>query len=252
MKATTPLLILSFIVLFIACQENGIDEGKPLIKSISFAGIPATDVVLDQKLHQITIKAPALLPAEGLIPTLDLTPNSIVTKGLTPDGKLDLTRFCECGHAAGLDEESQLVIIQDPAITNNASRATLYSVALVPPPGCPEPNGDLPVTFTRQKLPNGDVTGFIQLHLPIRNLYQSIHVVEVFMKNVATGQKYITTFGDTPCINICDNDSINRLAVPFNTTRVQLPTGVYEVSIGAFCEKEKITIVFPTRITFNK
>ncbi|MPR36023.1 hypothetical protein [Salmonirosea aquatica] len=235
-----------------ACERNEIDESKPLIKSISFTGIPASDVTIDQRLHQITVRVPALLPSEGLIPLLDLTHNSIVSEGLTPDGKLDLTRFCECGHAAGLDEESQLVITHDPVTTNNSSPATIYNVALAPPPGCPEPNGELPVTFTRHK--SSDVNGpdFIQIHLPIRNLYQSTHVDGVFLKNVATGQTYTNLFYETPCINICSNDSINRLTVPFDTKLVQLPTGVYEVSVRASCEKEKVPIVFPTRITFTK
>ena len=232
-------------------KKSEIDESKPLIKSISFAGIPAKDVILDQKLHQITIRVPALLPAEGLVPTLELTSNAEVSKGLTPQGKLDLTRFCECGHAAGLDEESQLVISTNAAHANDFSIPTIYNVALITPPGCPEPNSDLPVSFTRHKTPYNGGQDFIYLHLPIRNLYQSTHIDGVFLKNMATGQTYSNLFYEVPCINMCDNDSINRLTVPFDTKLIDLPTGTYEVSIRASCEKGKVPVVFPTRITFN-
>lgn len=252
MKAIAPLLALSLAVLLVACQKNEIDESKPLIKSISFAGIPDKDVTIDQKLHQITIKVPALLPREGLIPTLDLTRNSVVSKGLTAEGKLDLTRFCECGHAAGLDQESKLVITNDPAITNNPSIATIYSVALVFPSGCPEPNSDLPVTYTRHKSSGGTGSDFLHLHLPMRNLYQSSHIDGVFLKNVATNQTYTNLFYEIPCINMCDNDSINRLTVPFDTKLIDLPTGTYEVSIRASCDGGKVPVVFPRRITFTR
>lgn len=252
MKAVINILALSLALALTACQKNEIDESKPLIKSISFVGIPDKDVTLDQKYHQITIKIPALLPAEGLVPTIELTRNSVVSKGFTPQGKLDLTRFCECGHAAGLNEESQLVITHDPANKNNLSIPTIYNVALVTPPGCPEPNVNLPVTFTRSITPYNGGQDFIYLHLPMKNLYQSPHINGVFLKNVATNQTYSNLFYEIPCINICNNDSINRLTVPFDTKLINLPNGTYEVSIRASCDGEKVPVIFPTRIKFNK
>ncbi len=245
-KATTLLSALSLVLLLVSCKNNEIDESKPLIKSISFAGISDRDVTLDQSRYTITVEVPSVLPVEGLVAKLDLTRNSEVREGITPKGQLDLTAFCACGIRTGFETGGRLVVSQ-PQSPNGGRLSTVYSVVLVTPPGCPEPNGDFPVTFTRRTFPNGQ--DFIYIHLPVKNLYKSTKVNGVFLKNLATGKTQSNLFFELPCINICDNDSVNRLTVPFDLKLGDgLASGQYEVSIRTTCNNTPVA--FPRSIDF--
>ncbi len=243
MKITIFLLL--SIVPFISCKENEIDESKPLIKSISFAGIPTGDVKLDQKLRRITIKIPALLPKEGLVPTVDLTQNSTISQGLTPDGKLNLTAFCACG-ASRNTRRDQLIVSKKPV----SNVATVYQVVLESPSDCYEPNGENSLAYSRVLTPHNGGQEFLFFDLSVKNLYNGVRVRAVNLRNVTTDKTYTSLFAEVQCINACDNDSPNQLRLPFDTKVFQLPTGVYEFSISTTCSPDPI--VFSTRVTFSR
>lgn len=257
MKASATILALSLAILLTSCQrQKDPDAGLPQITSISFAGIPAKNVELDQLHQTITIKVSDLLPEQGLVPSIKTSRGATITQGLTPEGKLDLTPFCTCfGYGNNPHPEtveSQLVLGYENKVTGDELTSN-YRVILSSPKGRIEPIENLPITYSEKifsTLPGFDSL-YLNIHLPVRNLYQNAYVSAIFFKNINTGSKAGYNMTGPDCINFCEDPRANYMTVVYRTDYGEkLTPGTYEVSIRTSWDHE--IIVFPRPFVFNR
>lgn len=77
MKAIINALALSLTALLVSCEKpKEVDEGRPLIKAISIAGIPQKDIEFIPERYVLNVQLPAVAPEGGLRPTFKLTDNT--------------------------------------------------------------------------------------------------------------------------------------------------------------------------------
>ncbi len=253
MKAVAKLLTLSLLTLLISCEKpKEMDDGRPRIKSVSIAGLPAENVRLDPGRYTITIQLPALVPEGGLVPNFELTENTEILEGLTKEGKLDFTATCHCD-LKGKTSDGAILIANDRK-TATYRNTTNYRVIFLPPQGSVEPNPDQPISYQYGKLQEKVNKSFVYLSLPVRNLYQNPEVLSVSLKNRATGEVITGStsfYFNYRCINGCSPDSPNRMAVTFLPVQGYLtpgPTpgqGAFEVSLRMVQKADTITLAFP-------
>ena len=253
MKAFATLLVLSLLTLLISCEKpNEVEDGRPRIKAVSIAGLPAENVRLDPGRYTITIQLPAIVPKGGLVPTFELTDNTEILEGLTKEGKLYFSATCNCD-LKGKTSDGAILIANDrkTAIYRNT---TNYRVIFLPPQGSVEPNPDQPISYQYGELQGEVNKSFIYLSLPVRNLYQNPKVISVSLKNRATGKiltGYSNAYFNYRCINGCYPDSPNRMAVtflPFRDYFTPGPTpgpGAFEVSLTMVQKADSVTLTFP-------
>lgn len=250
MKIIISIFVLSIFGMIASCQQKDLDAGKPTIKAISFAGIPAQNVQIDQRTRTIIVKVPSVLPDAGLVPRLELSKNASVKEGLTPSGKIILTPYCRCIPSGAPKQEAKLLISQNTTGPDYPPTTT-YRVVLSPPAGCLEPIADKPITFSNP--PDIDDPNFIRIHLPVKNLYQNPYIRAYFFKNLDTGiEQSLYTSVAGFCLNTCEDESANRLTFPYNNNpayKRYLPPGKYQVSILANCDKNRITFPQPFILT---
>lgn len=248
MKNFALILCLLVALGITSCNKAvDVDSGLPRITSISFIGIPAKDIEIDQINRTVTIRISDLLPSQGLVPTIETSSGAKVTQGLTAGGKLDLTPFCSCYSGPQSKPTSQLVLSQKNNGTGNELTST-YQVILSSPAQNLEPIPDVPITYS--KIPDSDAI-FINIHLPVRNLYRNPYVNAIFFKNSKTGVKSGYYLEGPNCINACLDTVANRMTIVYRTdVGTKLTTGTYEVSIRT-ADREDF-IIFPQLFTYSE
>lgn len=252
MKASVLLLTICLALLCASCEKShDPDAGLPEITFVSFEGIPANHVELDQLHKTITIKVSDLLPEQGLVPKLKTSPGAVITQGLTPGGKLDLKPFCTCfgyntnPHPGAV--ESQLVLIYENKVTGD-ELTTTYRVILSSPKGRLKPIENIPITYA--KIPGGEYN-FIQIDLPVRNLYQNLYVTGIRLTNAETGVEHGYIIVGPNCANSCEAQSANRMTLVYNTDlRNKLTSGTYEIAIRTTGNTD--FVVFPQPFVFSR
>ena len=253
MKTTNRLLALSLLTILISCEKpKEMDDGRPRIKSVSIAGLPAENVRLDPKRYTITIQLPALVPEGGLVLTLELTENTEILEGLTKEGELDFTATCNCD-LKGKSTDGRILIANNQK-TATYRNTTNYRVIFLPLQGSVGPNPNQPISYQYGMLKGEVNKSFIYLSLPVRNLYQNPKVISVSLKNRATGKAligYTSFYFNYRCINGCYPDLPNRMAVtflPFLDYFTPGPTpgqGAFEVSLRMVQKADTVTLTFP-------
>ncbi len=253
MKATATILAVSLVLLCISCKKlHGPDAGSPEITFVSFEGIPANHIELDQLHKTITIKVSDLLPEQGLVPTIKTSPGAVITQGLTPEGKLDLTPFCSCYSNHQAKPESLMKVQNENKITGDQLTST-YRVIFSPPKGRIEPIENLPITYSEKIFPEllGSDSLYINIHLPVKNLYQNPYVSAIFFRNMKSGSKAGYNLNGPDCINACEDSRANYMTVGYRTDYGEkLTPGTYEVSIRTSWEEDMI--IFPQPFVFNR
>lgn len=251
MKTHTNLLALSLFTIHFSCEKpKEVDDGRPRIKAISIAGIPAENVQLDPKRYTITIQLPALVPENGLVPTLDLSDNTEILEGLTAGGKLDFTATCVCD-LKGKNTDGRILIANDQK-TATYRNTTNYRVVFLPPKAPVEPMGELPIAYQYGESKGQVDKNLIYLSLPVRNLYQNPKVISVSLKNRTTGKVFngVSSYFNYYCINDCYRDTHNRMAVsfyPYEAFSVGPSPGPgdFMVSLKIVQKSDTTTLTFP-------
>lgn len=243
MKATATFLALSLALLLVSCEKpEDPDAGKPFIKSISFKNLPAKDFKFDQGRRTITIQLPSVIPAEGYVPVLELSDNTEVIGGLTNTGALDITPACGCQGYDKPKPEGKLALANDEYIRTYRTQRS-YRVIFVSPTGPLEAIADLPITYNRSPVSQA----FIEINLPMKNLYQNPQLYAIGLKNLDTGKGYGYYIPGGLCVNICKPTLLNRMVVWYDNSG-GLPSGTYEVSIRA----SGVDITFPQPFVYTK
>lgn len=218
MKTTIIALLIVLAVCQQACRTpSEPDVTKPAIKSISFAGIPDKDITLDALNHTITVQIPSVLE-EGLKPTLRLTDDAQILRGLTSANTVDLTSFCSCTKN-NYAEEPGLAI-------GNTTTTVNYRLVILPPKGPLKALASTaPLRFSRQ-------TKFLSMSLPVENLYTNPYIDTIEFTNSATGLS-TRIQADGACLNTCKSDAPNQLIINVSTPieRYLLP-GTYFITIN--------------------
>ncbi|WP_428659972.1 hypothetical protein [Runella sp.] len=230
MKNTVTALLIVLAVGQQACRTSSdMDVTKPAIKSISFAGIPDKDVTLDALNHTITVRLPSVLE-EGLKPTLRLTDDAQILRGLTSTNTVDLTSFCSCTKN-NYTEEPGLAI-------GNTTTTVNYRLVILPPKGALKALASTaPLRFSRQ-------TKLLSMNLPVENLYTNPHISTIEFTNSATGTS-TRIQADGACLNACKSDAPNQLIINLSTPieRDLLP-GTYSIAIST----ANGVVTFPQRL----
>jgi len=156
-RAVLCFCLLSFAL---ACRKNGEPEiAGPHLRAISFDGIPAENVSIDQAKNEITVLVPPTLTAIDLKPRLTLSDDAKVLSGLTEGESFPASRLCACRENA-----ARRIGI---GLKNDASGRVVREYAIVP-----KTNGAL--------APNASQTGSLEyvigsevtsVSIPFQNLY---------------------------------------------------------------------------------
>lgn len=245
MKSTATFLFVGMIVFIFSCKKSqDPDAEKPFINSISFENLPAKDVQFDPQKRTITIQLPAEVPEEGLIPVVELSKNTEIIGGLASNGALDLSAFCDCPGYEKPKPEGKLVLAND-ARTRTYRTQRSYRVIALPAKGNLEPIGELPITYAR----SGSSEAFIEIALPLKNLYQNPQLYGISLKNLTTGRDYGYTLPGDICVNYGKADSPNRMIVSYDKRASVgvdgLPAGTYEVTISLSQNSAPLTFPQP-------
>ena len=198
-------------------SEESVDI-MPVIKSITFAGIAEKDVIFDKRNFTITVQLPPILQG-GLEPTIQLSQDAKVIRGLTTNNMVDLSSFCYCNKGSNKEELS--ILIGNNLIT------TTYRLVVLPPKGSIKPQlTNVPILFSRQ-------TQLLSMSLPVENLYTHPSVDNLLFTNVATGLS-TRIYADGACLNTCTNDAANALVFHLaSPIEKDLTAGTYAIAIQA-------------------
>ncbi|WP_373515947.1 hypothetical protein [Persicitalea sp.] len=244
MSTLSKILVLSLFAIFLSCEKpEDPDAGKPFIKSVSFKNLPAKDLKFDPARRTIIIRLPAVVPAEGYIPVLELSDNTEVIGGLTNTGALNITPACGCRGYDKPKPEGKLVLANDEYIRTYRTQRS-YRVIFESPTAPLEPIGDLPITYSRRS-PSDN---FIEVALPLKNLHQNPGLWSIGLKNLDTGKGYGYNFAlaGGQCVNTCKPSLPNRMIMWYDLrSGGGLPSGSYELSIQANAGGGDITFPQP-------
>ena len=214
MRSIITLLLLSSGLLQQACQKpKEMTDGRPAIKSISFAGIPAQNVFFDAPNATIMVQLPPSLKA-GLQPSFELTDETNVISGVAPDNTIDLTPFCSCSNSV------REVVLR---VANKTGTAVYNLTVMADGPLRAQPS-NVQITFSRQ-------TKLLEMSLPVDNLYSNPRITDLIFTNVATGKTSLIN-ADAICLNTCKSTAHNQLMFTIRSPiERQLDPGTYAIAL---------------------
>jgi hypothetical protein len=192
MKLKATRLLFVFTSLILSCKEPTETTEKPFIKAISFVGIHDGNVDFNAEKSRITIKLPAVLEG-GLQPIMALSEGAEVVEGVTDENTIDLTSLCACSNDA---KPITLRLANEVA-------SSVYEIVVIPDGPLKAQNNNESFTFTRK----GD---WVELSLPVENLYTRPKVTALSFTNLATGQEELVN-ADAACLNRCYSTEPNRI-----------------------------------------
>ncbi|HEV7382767.1 MAG TPA: hypothetical protein VGN64_23390 [Dyadobacter sp.] len=192
MKPLFSFTIVLFFVFIFSCKNPDETPDKPFIKSVSFVGISAENVSLDAANSRITVNLPAVLKG-GLRPVVELSEGASIVDGIMPEKTMDLTSLCGCS-----SDPKQITLRLE-----NQGVSAIYKVMVVPGGPLGAQQADVPIHFTR----NGD---WVELSLPVENLYTSPKVTILSFTNLKTGRHEFVS-ADGACLNRCSGTEPDRI-----------------------------------------
>ncbi|MCE7041087.1 hypothetical protein [Dyadobacter sp. CY312] len=214
MKIAQIGLIVLLACMLSACTEPEEETNRPFIKTISFAGIPNENVILDKAKSRITIQLPAILKG-GLKPVMELSKGAQVVHGLTQENTIDLTSLCVCNY-----DNERITLRLD-----NKEAQSVYEIVVIPEGLLGAQNTNEQFTFLR----NGDRT---ELSLPVENLYTNPHVDMLFFTNLETGKEEMIS-ADAACLNHCNSLDHNRMIFSLSSPiEKYLKAGTYKIAFN--------------------
>lgn len=214
MKITQIGLIVLLTCMLSACAEPDEETNRPFIKTVSFAGIPNENIVLDKAKSRITVQLPAILKG-GLKPVMELSDGAQVVHGLTQENTIDLTSLCVCNY-----DNERITLRLD-----NQKAQAVYEIVVIPEGSLRAQNTSEKFTFSRY----GDR---MELSLPVENLYTSPHVDMLFFTNLETGKEEMIS-ADAACLNRCNSLDHNRMIFSLSSPiEKYLKPGIYKIAFN--------------------
>ncbi|REA62346.1 hypothetical protein DSL64_08765 [Dyadobacter luteus] len=215
MKLTCTSLLVLFVSLILSCANPNESSDKPFISKVSFAGISEQNVSFNAAKAQIIVKIPPVLK-DGLRPVFELSEGAEIVDGLTEENTIDLTSLCGCTY-----NPAKITLRLD-----NKKALAIYEIIVIPEGPLKAQDTDEPIAFTRK----GE---WVELSLPVENLYTNPKVTMLSFRNVATGQEEHVS-ADAACLNRCSGTEHDRviftLTNPIQT--VLKPGNTYKVSFN--------------------
>lgn len=227
MKAITCWAIATLFLVNCSCrQTDGLNDGKPAIRSISFMGIPSQNVQFDAPNARITVQLPAVLKG-GLQPVFELTDQTRVIDGVLADNTIDLSTFCICDQSS----KPKKVILR----VGNQKTTAVYELVVVATGPLRAQNTNEQFSFSRQ-------TKRLELSLPVENLYNNPYVNTLVFTDLATGFP-IQISADAVCLNGCIGTAPNRMTFSLGSPIERyLKPGTYSISLNGINFPQRLVV----------
>lgn len=225
MKITYASLLVLFASLILSCTDSNESSDKPSIKKVSFVGISEQNVSFNAVKSQITVKITPVLK-DGLKPVFELSEGAEIVQGLTEENTIDLTSLCECAN-----DPAKITLRLD-----NKTALAVYEIVVIPEGPLRAQDTDESIALTRK----GE---WVELSVPVENLYTSPKVTTLSFKNMATGHEERVN-ADAACLNRCNNTEHNRMIFTLSNPIQSLlkPGNTYKVSVNNIEFPQPLTV----------